>query len=127
VLPAEGWLCAALDARRDEVYYQCFGIERGALRTDTPASDATVTDLVRQLAGTLPRPLVLTGEASTKVAAGLAAAGEKMAAMLLPEPHSRCTAVTVALLGAGRLARGETDDTAALEPRYIKEFFLKNR
>jgi hypothetical protein len=46
---------------------------------------------------------------------------------LLPDPHAQCTAVTVALLGALRLSRGETEDTALLEPRYIKEFFLKPR
>jgi tRNA threonylcarbamoyladenosine biosynthesis protein TsaB len=127
ILPPEGWLCAALDARRDEVYYQRFRIEKGALRAEEPASDATVADLALLLAQHPSAPLVLTGEAREKLAGALPRQEGRAPVTLLPDPHAQCTAVTVALLGALRLSRGETEDTALLEPRYIKEFFLKPR
>jgi hypothetical protein len=81
------------------------------------------------IGGVAGRRVLVTGDGTDKVAAFLAGPGVGAAPRfrLLTGERSRCSAGAVALLGASMLARGIADDPAKLEPRYIKEFFLKTR
>lgn len=115
-------ILAALDARRDEVYCQLFAGQGDHL---TPAWDAaamTVGEL-RQLLG--DREVIVAGNGAHKVIGGEARALPNARAAS-PEA-SRCSASAVALLGGAMIQAGATDNAATLEPRYIKEFFLKTR
>lgn len=105
-----------LDARQGEVYYQVFLREGGCVPRTEPEA-GSLTDLLARLAG---EDVLLTGEAAGKVAEashGTLRCAERSVA--------RSSAGTIALLGEGMARDGRTVDAAALEPRYIKEFFLK--
>ena len=114
-------LLAALDARRDEVYCQLFEVtDRGPVPL-RDATDMTLGALAVELAG---RPVRVTGDASARVIAwpGIPPGVESVSHGAL-----RCGAASVAVLGARLLRAGKADDPSALEPRYIKEFFLRTR
>ena len=118
----EEFVLAALDARRDEVYCQLFWRAQDDL---TPAWDAaamTVGELRELIAD---RDVLVAGNAVRKVIGTertyLPRAREASA------HASRCSAAAVAALGTRMFRAGMKHDPAALEPLYIKEFFLKSR
>ena len=121
-LPAGTSLLAALDARRDEVYCQLFTGERDHLAPAWDAAAMTVGEL-RQLIG--GRKILVAGNGAHKVIGGEGAPIPEARAAS-PEA-SQCSAAAVALLGGAMMQAGARDDAATLEPRYIKEFFLKTR
>lgn len=105
-------VCAALDARKHEVYAAVFDVEKdGTLRRRGPdmalAPDA--------LAAELPPGTVLVGDAAS-------AYPETFGRGLIVRPfethHPR--GGTVACLGARRLAAGEAVDVGAVEPVYVR-------
>jgi tRNA threonylcarbamoyladenosine biosynthesis protein TsaB len=116
-------MLAVLDARRGEVYWQLFDVNARGVTPRTDVSDVQV----ERLADRIPDGrMALTGEARLLVAGALAGAGVEAGRILvLSADNARCTAVTVAHRGANMIAAGVTHDVAALEPRYIKEFFLR--
>ncbi len=119
-------ILAVLDARRDEVYWQRFAPAAEGILPIGEARDASVGAVVAEAAG---RRVLVTGDGAHKLALRLASAGEEVASRfrLLTGERSHCSAGSVALLGSSMLDRGIADDPATLEPRYIKEFFLKTR
>jgi len=118
----EGWILAALEARRDEVYVQIFRAEGERLERAGDVRDLAMSALIDYVSG---RSVVVTGEGAEKAAEALLAGGIPCA--LAPAALRQCTAGDVALLGE-RLARaGRHADPVTLEPQYIKEFFLKVR
>jgi tRNA threonylcarbamoyladenosine biosynthesis protein TsaB len=114
-------LLAALDARRDEVYCQLFDVTASGPVPLWDARDMTLGALMDELGGSAAR---VTGEAAAKV---LAWPGAPASLAAVPVEASRCSAGSVALLGENLLLAGKADDPSALEPRYIKDFFLKTR
>jgi tRNA threonylcarbamoyladenosine biosynthesis protein TsaB len=117
------FVLAAIDARRDEIYCQLFEQHRNRLSSLWDARDLAVG----ALEGLLPDDTVLvTGNASSKIAHGLSHGGGGRTDPLrfAAGDQSRCSGASVALLGEERLLSGEVEDPSALEPRYIKEFFL---
>jgi tRNA threonylcarbamoyladenosine biosynthesis protein TsaB len=118
-----GNILAVLDARREEVYWQLFGLTPAGVRATTDVSDA----LMVRLADRLPAgSWGITGEAREAVATMLIREGVDASRLfVVSEPNARCSAVPVAHCGAELLAGGATCDVDALEPRYIKEFFLR--
>ncbi len=108
-----------LDARREEVYYQMFRQENGVAVPLGEPQAAQIGEVCALLAG---RPVLLTGEsAATVLKRGVSGGG----AILAGADIARCSAAMIALLGETMVRRGATVDPADLEPRYIKEFFLK--
>lgn len=114
---------AVLDARRDEVYMQMFEVTQGGVEPVTPVQDV----LLERLAGSLPSgKIALTGEARASAAEALKKGGVDPSRLcLISEQAACCSAVSVAECGASLLAAGSVADVAALEPQYIKEFFLR--
>lgn len=118
--PAAGeWILAALDARRDEVYYQIFDCSGSPLRD---AGDCDVVALCSEIGD---HPLLVTGDGAMKVINGGSGGGHRM--RLASPPALLCSAAGVARLGEEMLREGHRDDPVTLEPLYIKEFFLKKR
>ncbi len=114
-------LLAALDARRDEVYCQLFDVTEGGPVAVWESRDAKLGELAEELGGGGVR---VTGDASARVLAwpGMPPAMESVSPQAL-----RCGAASVAVIGTSLLLAGKADDPSALEPRYIKEFFLRTR
>ncbi len=115
-------ILAVLDARRDEVYVQLFSHEGSTLVAEAQPMDMTSSQLVSSLSG---RNVVVIGEGTNKVMRAAALMGGNVQAREVDDVLNRCTARTVALVGELMLVRGEVEDPAILEPRYIKEFFTK--
>jgi len=116
-------ILAIIDARRNDVYCQLFASDGRPLGE---AKDRLLHDLVADIAG---RRVTVTGDAVEKVAAYLRTlenAGGVDAAFL-DHDRARASAGSVALVGGELLAEGTVEDPSLLEPRYIKEFFLKTR
>ncbi len=116
-----GSVLAALDARRDEVYCQLFSVAGTDLTPVWDARDLTTTELISEID---TRDVILTGGGSMKI---LLHAGPSHRMAFAGEELSRCSAGSVALLGHRLLGEGRTEDPSTLEPRYIKDFFLKTR
>jgi tRNA threonylcarbamoyladenosine biosynthesis protein TsaB len=116
-------ILAVLDARREEVYWQLFDLTPEGPRALTDVSDGEI----RLLPGLVPPGRVaITGDARISTGAALGIdGGDQARAFLVPEPVAQCSAVAVAQRGAALLAAGAKEDVALLEPRYIKEFFLR--
>lgn len=117
------FILAALDARRDEVYCQLFERHAQTMRSVWDAEDLAVPEVLRRLDG---MTVLIGGTAADKIMRGaeqLTQGGGHLAA--LGKTEGRCSAVTVAQVGYELYASGETADPASLEPRYIKDFFLK--
>jgi len=116
-----GFVLAALDARRDEVYCQLSGMDSSGLTPVWDARDMTVTELIEEIGACA---VTLSGDASMKI---LSHSGASDRMTFVGEELSRCSAGSVALLGHRLLEEGKTEDPSTLEPRYIKDFFLKTR
>ncbi len=119
-------ILAALDARRDEVYAQLFAVRDARAVPLCDVRDMTTDELFRASEG---EEILLTGDARQKLEAKLRTfPAEFRERFRFADPElSRCSAASVALGGEQLLKQGRSDDPGSLEPRYIKEFFLKTR
>lgn len=118
-------VCAAFDARRDEVYAAAYLVE--ADRSVRPV-DETIALTAEEAAAWLEVPstrrLWLVGEGAAKIAEALERAGDRP--FVRPPANAGGPAAGwVGRLGAARLARGVTEDVALFEPFYLKEFVAK--
>lgn len=116
-------ILTVLDARRDELYWQIHGITTQGVSPVTPVRDGQISDIAMHLP---PGKVAVTGEAGVHTVAALEQAGVQASQLrLLSGPYARCSAAAVARLGASLYSSGAIADVATLEPRYIKEFFLR--
>lgn len=113
-------ILAAIDARRDEVYCQLYSTRNGRLEAVWDVCDLTVGE-VRTRIG--EQEVIVTGDAQNKIGEGW----KNAAATFADARFAGCSASTVALIGEREFRAGVRDDASTLEPRYIKEFFLKVR
>jgi tRNA threonylcarbamoyladenosine biosynthesis protein TsaB len=104
-------ICAALDARKHEVYAALFAPEAEGPRRLTP--DLALAP--EALALRLPQPCTLVGDAGEVYSAQLGAH-----ARLLPFATHHPRGGVIARLGGARLAAGEADNTGTLEPVYVR-------
>jgi tRNA threonylcarbamoyladenosine biosynthesis protein TsaB len=113
-----------LDARRDEVYCQMFATDGAFIRPLWDERDMAVGALVDALGR---GPVLVTGEAAPRVRAALEGrdAGSCPECAFAPAEIARCDAGTLAMIGEELAAEGRQADLNELEPRYIKEFFLR--
>jgi tRNA threonylcarbamoyladenosine biosynthesis protein TsaB len=115
------FLLPAIDARRDEVYCQLFRVEGTSISAEWDERDTAIGLLIDEFAG---REITITGDARQKLK------------HLEQHPNIRfvqtgidlCRAGTIASIGEVMAQRGEFSVVAALEPKYVKEFFtiMKN-
>ena len=99
-------VCAALDARKREVYAALFAVEAGGLRRVTP--DLALAP--EALAARLPRPCTLVGDAGEVYGAVLGAHARPLP---FATHHPRGGVVA-------RLAAGEAANVGTLEPIYVR-------
>ena len=119
----EELLLPILDARREDVYCQLFRRQGDRALPLGEVRDCTLDEIVSDVAG---RSVLVTGDATPKLGTYLLSLpeGAQKPFRLLDPERARCSAGSVALLGADLVARHRVDDPVTLEPRYIKEFFL---
>jgi tRNA threonylcarbamoyladenosine biosynthesis protein TsaB len=119
-------ILAALDARRDEVYCQLFEREGDRVRAVWDVEDLSVEEMLRRLPA---RPIAVTGDAGEKIARlpGGSRGGRGAALIPLAPEYTRCSAAAVGRLGTVLFESGLRSDPAVLEPRYVKEFFLRTK
>jgi len=104
-------ICAALDARKREVYAALFAADASGPRRLTP--DLALAPAA--LAARLPRPCTLVGDAGEVYGEVLGAH-----ARLLPFATHHPRGGVIARLGGARLAAGETANLGTLEPVYVR-------
>ena len=118
-----GWsVLAVIDARRDEVYGQCFNVLHGDLVPLWKESDLTMADLLGQI-GEIG--VVATGDGCGKLSAYLYEHESRVRIRFVDARIAHCSAASVAVLGAELLRAGQLSDARTLEPLYIKDFYFK--
>jgi len=109
--PAGTTICAALDARKREVYAALFWATSAAPRRLTP--DLALAP--EALAARLTAPCVVVGDASEVYGDVLGACGE-----VRPFATHHPRGGVIARLGSARLAAGEGRNPGPLEPTYVR-------
>jgi tRNA threonylcarbamoyladenosine biosynthesis protein TsaB len=108
------WLvCPVLDARRGEVYAALYRFDGDALEKLGDDLALPATALATKVTG---RIAVVGEEMAAKVGALIEREGRQV--LTVQTPASR--GGFVALLGAGRMVRGDANQIGGLEPRYVR-------
>ncbi len=120
-----GHILAALDARRDEVYCQLFTVHAGEISRTGDVHARTVREVVAELPS---GEVVLTGDGREKVFAALTSDSltSDRSVRVTDAPLARCSAAEVARIGETRYQLNQFADPGVLEPRYVKEVFLRS-
>lgn len=114
-------ILAALDVRRNEVYCRWFK----AIAGDANPASVECDTAVDWLFDDCPRgDVVMTGDALPKLQNAVSQR-PMIHWSAVPENVAECSAGVVGRIGEVLLDGGEAADVRTLEPRYIKEFFLR--
>ena len=113
----QGYICACMDARRNQVYNTLFYVNQNVLERVKEDRAIALSDLAEELK-TLAGPIFLVGDGSLLTHKTLAA--EIPTLVLPPEHRMHQRALGVALLAEKQAAAGETGDAAALQPNYLR-------
>ncbi len=108
-----GYICAAMDARRNQVYNAIFQAENGQLRRICPDRAIALSDLEPELQA-LSGPIYLVGDGSeltNRTISGL---------ILPPEHRMHQRAVGVGLAALKKMGEGADGDGASLVPNYLR-------
>ena len=111
----DGYICACMDARRNQVYNALFLAEKGALTRVSEDRAIALADLKTDLEH-LDGPIYLVGDGAALTHRTLS----DLELILPPEWKQHQRAVGVGLTALAAIARGETGDGAALTPNYLR-------
>ena len=109
----DGYICAAMDARRAQVYNAIFKAEGGEVTRIREDRAIAISELAEDLK-TLEGPVYLVGD-------GAALCARSIEGLILPpqwRQHQR--AVGVGLAALKQIAAGDTGDAATLVPNYLR-------
>ena len=109
----EGVICAAMDARRAQVYNGLFAVKNGEVSRICEDRAISLADLEQELSG-ITEPVFLVGD-------GAALCHSRISGLILPpqfRQHQR--AVGVGLAALKKIAAGEEGNAAALTPNYLR-------
>ena len=109
----EGVVCAAMDARRAQVYNGIFSVENGEMTRICEDRAISLEDLKEDLQR-FPQPVYLVGD-------GAALCHKTISGLILPPPfrqHQRAVGVGLATLK--KIAAGEEGNAATLTPNYLR-------
>ena len=113
----EGYVAAAMDARRSQVYNAIFRAEQGVLTRITEDRAISLSDLGAELEK-LDTPIFLVGDGSSLCYETLR---EKIQNLVLPPEHLQHQRATgVALAAEIAIKNGESGNGAALTPNYLR-------
>ena len=112
-----GYVCACMDARRNQVYNALFSVNGGKIERCCPDRAIALAELKAELQG-LTGPIFLVGDGSALTYKTLS--GEVANLVLPPEHRMHQRAVGVALAAAKKQVSGETGDANAMTPNYLR-------
>ena len=113
----DGYVCACMDARRNQVYNGLFKAVNGKLERVSEDRAIALAELKTELAQ-LEGHIFLVGDGAALTHKTLS---EEVTNLVLPPEHRiHQRAVGVALLAAKKIAAGETGDGNALTPNYLR-------
>ena len=113
----EGYVCACMDARRNQVYNGLFSVKNGVISRVTEDRAIALADLKTELEQ-LDGPIFLVGDGAALTHKTLS--GEISNLVLPPEHRVHQRATGVAILAAKKIVAGETCDGNALTPNYLR-------
>jgi len=113
----EGYVCACMDARRNQVYNALFYVNHGVIERFCEDRAIALEDLKQELEH-LDGPIFLVGDGSNLTHHTLKDAIPEL--ILPPEHRMHQRASGVALAAAKKIANRETGDGAALTPNYLR-------
>ena len=113
----EGYVCACMDARRNQVYNALFYVNQGVLERHSEDRAIALADLKTELEH-LDGPIFLVGDGSNLTYNTLKDAIPEL--ILPPEHRMHQRASGVALAAAKKIAAGESGDAAAMTPNYLR-------
>ena len=114
---ADGYVCAAMDARRNQVYTAVFRVEGGTLSRVLPDSALSLEELGNMLKN-LDQTIFLVGDGAELCYNNLRENVDQL--QLLPEHLRMQRAAGVALLAWESLQAGTAADGAQLVPNYLR-------
>ena len=110
-------VCAAMDARRSQVYNALFRAERGTLTRLAPDRAVSLTELGEEIKN-LEKPVFLVGDGAVLCYNTLS---KDIPALVLPPEHRmHQRAVGVAILAARQAAAGLAPSGGELTPNYLR-------
>ena len=113
----EGYVCACMDARRNQVYNALFYVNHGVMERVCEDRAIALADLKTELEH-LDGPIFLVGDGSSLTYNTLHDAIPEL--ILPPEHRMHQRASGVALAAAKKIAAGEPGDAAAMTPNYLR-------
>ena len=113
----QGYVCACMDARRNQVYNALFYVNQGQLERFSEDRAIALSELKEALLD-LDGPIYLVGDGAELAYKHLSAEIEEL--ILPPEHRRHQRAVGVAILAAEKQAAGEQGDGNALTPNYLR-------
>ena len=111
----DGYICACMDARRNQVYNAVFQAKKGHLTRICEDRAIALADLKTELER-LDGPIYLVGDGAVLTHRTLS----DLELILPPEWRQHQRAVGVGLVAEAAIARGENGDAAALAPNYLR-------
>ena len=117
VAVGDGVICAAMDARRSQVYTALFQVENGRMTRMLEDSALSIEALGEQMKK-LEKTIFFVGDGAELCYNTLGLSGNTR--ILLPEHLRMQRAAGVALLAWERAARGEMPSGAVLTPNYLR-------
>ena len=111
----DGYICACMDARRNQVYNAIFLAEDGGLTRITEDCAIALADLKTQLEH-IDGPITLVGDGAALTHRMLS----ELDLILPPEWRQHQRAVGVGMVALAAMGRGESGDAAALTPNYLR-------
>ena len=113
----QGYICCAMDARRNQVYNALFYVNHGSVTRVTPDRAIALADLAPELEA-LDGPIYLVGDGSALTHKTL---GIQIPGLILPPEHRmHQRACGVGLAALAMMARGEASDANILSPNYLR-------
>ena len=113
----QGYVCAAMDARRSQVYNALFYVNCGKLTRICPDRAISLRDLGEDVKN-LQEPIFLVGDGSVLCYNSLLEEVPNL--VLAPEHRQHQRAAGVALAAAEKIAAGEVGDGNTLTPNYLR-------
>lgn len=115
----DGVLCAAMDARCEQVYTACFETEGEGLRRLTPDEALSIAELGRRLEA-VGRPVMLLGDGAALCFAAFQNTSLAARTTLASPLWRYQQAAGVAAVAAGMAVAGQTVSAEALRPVYLR-------
>ena len=113
----QGYVCPVMDARRSQVYNALFYVNQGVLTRVTEDRAIALGDLATELEA-LDGPIFLVGDGSALTHRTLA---QQIPALVMPpEQRMHQRACGVGLGAYAMMDRGESSDSNALSPNYLR-------